>query len=1516
MSGFPTSITITQLPNIGNGLNYQSLFPVVDVQGTPTTDKANLQIIGNLILTSAGGSYFPPASEAILAQSVTNTAQPNITSVGTLTSLNVFGNITAGNVNGGNVITANYIVGNISGNISVANITGIGNIATVNLDGNINNVLSGTGAWVPLNRSNTNIGNITFAEANISTNLADTPIQIIGNGTGNINLKSNNAINLISSDLNNPNGGITSAWVDQANSRGGVISINDSGFPNGQGNIQLYVEKNGVPYLWTFDNTGNIVLPGNTFSVKYANGTPVPLGGGGNASPGGSNTQLQFNANGVFGGITNVTWDGSNLSLGNVTNVKISGGTNGYVLQTDGAGNLSWTAQTGNGGGNTSPGGSNTQIQFNNAGAFGANFNFTIDAQNSVMHAKNIISDNITANNTIQVTDINLAGNIVMSSGNISNANVITAQYFSGDGSNLANITGANVTGIVGNANVANFANYAGNATVATTANTVAGANVSGTVANANFAQYSGTASSANTVAGANVFGQVPYANTANNVAGANVSGQVANALVAGTVYTNAQPNITSLGTLANLSVNGLANLGNISNITITGGINGYVLQTDGAGNLTWTAQTGNGGGNGAPGGSNTQIQFNNAGTFGGTAGFTFNSTTGVLTAPNANITGTLTAANFSLAAGGNISGADVISANYFSGDGSNLANISGANVTGTVANATYATTAGTANAVAGANVSGNVANANLAGYVTQNVQSNITQVGTLSNLDVTGTTTSGNIYANSGTIAAQYLAGDGSNISNIAGGNVQGNVGNALVANFANYAGNVTVNAQPNITSVGTLANLTVGNTASNVYLDGAGNVTAGGNIVAGNFTTTGSAGNISGANVVFANSFTSNGGVVDFATNNATVQLGNVSNVHISGGTSGYVLQTDGAGNLSWVAQSGNGGGSTSNIANGTSNVSIPVVNGNINMGVGGNANVVVVTSTGANINGLLTVPNTAGGATAVALGSPTQGNLVSNAVTLTTDSSVSNAIAQLNEVLGKLVPPAPPNFPASQTIAIQGVASYRMTNYTQTDHTPGANKSVAGGTTVANVLRAATYLTSNITTAGPGNEGIVTAELNGTAAGTVTLTDTLNANGTYSNLVIYNNFDYHAANANIAPGFWSVFSAHAGGTVVQGWNEVYIADSVASNTNTTAWFYDSSNPGTPAFSSTTITPPVSPTYEYSSTVPHYTNTNIFTLAANVNRLSGNMYPTSDTFITGTAGGAFGTPGSITYAAAGITTPLAQNLYVASGNAAISTTSTVISGFGASNAAPSLSATNSYNVGTQSYTTALAANVLYKTGNVSSATVIQEANIFVGSSIGSGSGLAFRIANPGSTDTPVYTGTEAAFNSQSGPLQTYDATVVANLLAHNQTNYSTGYLPAGPNLSTGRSGAQYFTFKIVRTSVSKFNVKWSGNIAGLWVALPGSVIDTTSSLNGWLDMSVAYAGAGIPGVNSPGNGSNGCALGGPAPINTIQANASITATFGTVSSSSTATNEIYIRIKLTSGQSVTVLSLQTASN
>jgi hypothetical protein len=551
-------------------------------------------------------------------------------------------------------------------------------------------------------------------------------------------------------------------------------------------------------------------------------------------------------------------------------------------------------------------------------------------------------------------------------------------------------------------------------------------------------------------------------------------------------------------------------------------------------------------------------------------------------------------------------------------------------------------------------------------------------------------------------------------------------------------------------------------------------------------------------------------------------------------------------------------------------------------------------------------------------IQLGTNSQGNLESNAVTLTTTTTVTDGIALLNVVLGKLVPPAPTSFPGSPgTLAVASVSSYRMANITQTDNTPGANKNVAAGTTVSTVRRAATYTTNTFTNLGPGDSGTITAVRNGANVGTVTLNAgaSPSGNGTYGgNLVITNNYDYNTANANIAAGFWYVFtSTISGSSAPAGWNEIYIADSATGNTSTATWYYDNSSPSTPSFSSTTMVE-TSNTLSYSSTIPHYTSSTQFTIGTTVANVSGNMYPTSNTLGSGSAGGSFAAPTTVNYNSSNV----GSNVLNAFQTASFTTPVNVTTGFGASSTGPSIAVNNSYSTGTLTLTTALGNTVLRKTGN---ATAIDEGNIVV-TSVGTGSGNAFRIVNPGSGNTPAYTANASTFDSQSSTLQSYDATVVGSssqgLLKHDQTNYSTGYLPIGPDLSSGRSGTQYFTFKFVRTDVSKFDITYAGNVAGMWVALPGSTIDSTSGANGWIDMSVAYAGAGVPGSNigAGGNGSDGCSLGGVVVLNTNTASTSKTCTFGTVSSSSTVTNEIYLRIGLTSGQSVTGLSLKAASN
>jgi hypothetical protein len=592
--------------------------------------------------------------------------------------------------------------------------------------------------------------------------------------------------------------------------------------------------------------------------------------------------------------------------------------------------------------------------------------------------------------------------------------------------------------------------------------------------------------------------------------------------------------------------------------------------------------------------------------------------------------------------------------------------------------------------------------------------------------------------------------------------------------------------------------------------------------------------------------------------------VNLGNIANLVVTGGNNYDIVYTDGAGNLKFA------------------NLNILSNSGNFE---------------GNNIQ----------------LGSNTAGYLVSNAVSLTTTTSITNAVAQMNFVLGKLVPPSPPAFPNNTTLTVNSITSYgRMTTVSQVDNT-GSGRSVASATTLANVLRTGSYTTNTFSNMGDGSSGTLTVYLDNIAVGANTLIGGSGANTT-SNLVITNNQDYHNVSSSVTAGFWYSFSVYASGTVYSGgYHGVNIAYTGGSgtSTNTGTWYYDASNPGAVTFSNISgvagnivlTTNSVS----YSSTIPHLNSSSVWRLKGNVAKLSGDLYYSSDTFITGSSATGFQAPASVTYTQAGVTTPLAPNLYVSSGSAYFETTSSVATGFGSATTGPTVTGQNSYTAGTSPAFTP-GGTILYKTGT---GTNIEETSIPV--STGTGSGNAYRILNPGATDTPVYTGTEAAFNSQTSTLQTYDATNVGSgsqgVIKFDQTNYSVGYTPVGPNLSS-QGSSQYFTFKFVCTSVSKFDISLTGSIAGLWVALPGSGIDTSSTLNGWLTLATAYAGSGQPGAGTGGNGSNGCALGGVATLNS-PVTQSVTATFGTASSSSTVTNEIYVRIKLTSGQSLTALSI-----
>ena len=166
----------------------------------------------------------------------------------------------------------------------------------------------------------------------------------------------------------------------------------------------------------------------------------------------------------------------------------------------------------------------------------------------------------------------------------------------------------------------------------------------------------------------------------------------------------------------------------------------------------------------------------------------------------------------------------------------------------------------------------------------------------------------------------------------------------------------------------------------------------------------------------------------------------------------------------------------------------------------------------------------------------------------------------------------------------------------------------------------------------------------------------------------------------------------------------------------------------------------------------------------------------------------------------------------------------------------------------------------------------------------------------------------------SDPGVAGTREATIRIGVLRWTANNYSTGYLPVGPDRSGDGTSYQYFTMGLQRSGVSGFNLHLiaPAGIAGLWVAAPGSFIDQTSGLNGWLDATTSYAGSGRPGSNTGvgGNGSNGCGSGSLIAAN-VALNGTFAMTLGNVSLSTATNNVALVRIALASGQTVSTLAV-----
>ena len=679
--------------------------------GLFTGDGGGLSnIAGANVGLVANATYAVSAGSTPLAGTVTTAAQPNITSVGTLSALSVTGNVSAGNVSGtGGVFT--YVSGdgaNLAA-ITGANVSGVVANATHAVSSDSSNAVAGpnvtgqvnfavtanavAGANVSGEVTNAAIAN-SVAGANVS---GEVGFSVVANSVAGANVSGTvaNATYAVSA------GTVETGAQPNITSTGTLTSLNVTGNVDA-GNLT-------TTGLITGDGGGlsNISVSAGSSIVNGTSNATVDASGPFRVSINGSANLVQVKDTGtnmevagsmsVSGGFDNNINFNSTSNLGPESNVTITGGVANAFLKTDGAGALSWSTAV------TAAPGANTQVIFNDgAGLYAGNTGFTFNKTTGTFSAP-VISGPLSTAAQPNITSVGTLTSLILGGSFNTNSDVITnagnieisagTGSFKGNGAGLSSITGSNVSEVA----------LATLATTAVTANAVAGANVSGQVS---------FAATANAVAGGNVSGEVGFAAVANSVSGSNVVGVVSSATTATTaqtVTTAAQGNITSVGTLTGLDVNGLITAVNI------------------------TANTG-----------------------------------------------------------------------LISGDGGGLSNIVGSNVSGAVSSATSATTATTA------------------GTVTTAAQPNITSVGTLTSLTVTGNVSVGNISATRGTFTS--VSGDGANLTNITGANVGGQVGFAAIANnvaggnvtgvvanstyaasagSAPLAGTVTTAAQPNITSV-----------------------------------------------------------------------------------------------------------------------------------------------------------------------------------------------------------------------------------------------------------------------------------------------------------------------------------------------------------------------------------------------------------------------------------------------------------------------------------------------------------------------------------------------------------------------------------------------------------------------------------------------------------------------------------------------------------------------------------------
>jgi len=541
-------------------------------------------------------------------------------------------------------------------------------------------------------------------------------------------------------------------------------------------------------------------------------------------------------------------------------------------------------------------------------------------------------------------------------------------------------------------------------------------------------------------------------------------------------------------------------------------------------------------------------------------------------------------------------------------------------------------------------------------------------------------------------------------------------------------------------------------------------------------------------------------------------------------------------------------------------------------------------------------------------------------------------------------KSVPSAPSGL-SSKTINLadsaQGTSPKLCAGFT--DNT-GAATTLSAGDSLAtsNARRYTSTTTIDTTTASNfynGATGTLAAEINASNDGTKTFTSTEGETGTFTSLVVSSNVDYDQVVASYPQRFYLVASAKITKNLSAysvGVNAQRLTHTTTGNTNYVHVVKDDIT-ATPTTTIGTVSEGTQGSYRYVSGIPYY-NTGSPTLnvtGTTVANFTGQAYQdtssphqvhndtnqesTSGDVINGQAYTYAEVDGASSMLTGGVpNTDTGVSSAYTLGTLSVPITSSSVK------AVKTIRARSKNANGTGSYNSSATKIQVYR----ATPTLLDDEadGITVSDSLGAGfDDDAVRIAGFGSLsgDTPSLFDssnanyyTDSAWSGAVTVAGTNEAIARFGTIKHFTTDLSSGYLPVGPDLNTGRSGAQYFTFAFRRTTMANFTVRLSGTVSGVFIAAPGTAIDSASSLNGWLDAGITYGGSGVPGANtgSGGNGSNGCAFtsGDRIVDGTSYSNSTFTLTLGSENATNATGNNVLVRIKLESGDSVTALSIE----